>query len=358
MKRIKVFLGGYVNFLNAQNINCRALSEHLDKGRFEISTMLYPIQNAKDFTSTEGVRYIRLIRPIRFFRYLSYLRGIAHADVAYLPKGEINRFCLIIARLFNTKVFRTLEGTLDNILEKQIGQSQFPNYIADFRKYEPNLFPITHFLRKSEKQRHNLNLREKILYLGVNSEAFVLPNRSFNGQLKNIIFIGNDLIRKNIDDYLEVAKAFPKIIFHIVGGNLLKSQTIQDYISENHIQNITYHGRLDHSELSKLLSIMNLMYFPSRSEGFPKVHLEAACAGVPTLCYGDYGADEWITSGKNGIIVNNKDEADAMIKYLQANPDELKKLSEGAVELGKSFDWSVLVKEWEKVIIKICGKPD
>ena len=34
-KKIKVFLGGYVNCTNAQNLNCRALAKYLDKDKFE-----------------------------------------------------------------------------------------------------------------------------------------------------------------------------------------------------------------------------------------------------------------------------------------------------------------------------------
>ena len=34
MSRIKVFLGGYINYTNAQNLNCRAVAEYLDKDKF------------------------------------------------------------------------------------------------------------------------------------------------------------------------------------------------------------------------------------------------------------------------------------------------------------------------------------
>ena len=34
MGKIKVFLGGYINYTNAQNINCRGVAEHLDKNNF------------------------------------------------------------------------------------------------------------------------------------------------------------------------------------------------------------------------------------------------------------------------------------------------------------------------------------
>ena len=77
--RIRVFLGGYVNFLNAQNINCRALSEHLDKKRFEVWTMLYWYQNAKDFQRMPGVHYLWSRRPVRFLGWLPYFIGILAA---------------------------------------------------------------------------------------------------------------------------------------------------------------------------------------------------------------------------------------------------------------------------------------
>ena len=99
---------------------------------------------------------------------------------------------------------------------------------------------------------------------------------------------------------------------------------------------------------------MDLMFFPSRSEGFPKVMLETACAGVPTLCYGDYGADEWITSGVDGFVVNTFEEAKSVIQELIDHPERLNMLSQNAVELGKRFDWKVLVKDWEEEIIRIA----
>ena len=37
-KKIKVFLGGYVNCTNAQNLNCRALAKYLDKDEAEYYT--------------------------------------------------------------------------------------------------------------------------------------------------------------------------------------------------------------------------------------------------------------------------------------------------------------------------------
>ena len=357
-KKIKIFLGGYPNFLNAQNINCRALSEHLDKNRFQVSTMLFPFQNANDFERVEGVEYIRLHRPVRLFRYLAYLKGIAQADIAFLPKGEIDGYCRTVAKLFNTKVFTTLEGVIDDDSLGYLCNSaeERKKYIDHFRQYEPNLYSITKFLADVTAQQRGFRFADRILYLGVESANFVKPQRK-EKQLTDIIFIGNlPYPRKNIHDFLDVAALCPDITFHMVGGNQLKDCTVEEYIKKNQLPNLVYHGHLDHSRLSALLANIDLMYFPSRSEGFPKVHLETACAGVPTLCYGDYGAAEWIKSGVNGIIVDNKEQALVVINELRANPAKLKQLSDNAIELGKSFDWGRLVGAWETEIEKMYNQ--
>lgn len=355
MKKIRVFLGGYVNFLNAQNINCRALSKYLDKNKFKVSTLLFPTKvcNALDFTREDGVTYFKTRLPFRIWRYWAFFRGISTSDVAYLPKGELDLYCRVLAKLFRTKVFTTLEGVMDDFALSRQAHPKW--YVEHYKKYEPNLYSITSFLAERELNAHGMHCSSNILYLGVEAEKFCKPRDNHN-ILNHIIFIGNDLIRKNAMDYLEMASKFPEINFHVVGGNLLENCTIEEFVQQSKIKNVIYHGHMDHSQLSALLSSMDLMYFPSRSEGFPKVHLETACAGVPTLCYSDYGADEWITSGKDGFVVNTKEEAFTIISELKDHPEKLVELSKNAVELGKSFDWRVLVKEWERVIVKIYNE--
>ena len=124
-RRIKVFFGAYVNSINAQNINCRALSEHLDKERFEVWTMLTWYGSAKDFKRTQGVHYLydtpagfleKLHIPYWIFAWISYTIGISRCEVAFLPKGEYDKFCLFVARLTGCRVFTTLEGVLDEEL--------------------------------------------------------------------------------------------------------------------------------------------------------------------------------------------------------------------------------------------------
>lgn len=355
MKRIKVFLGGYVNYLNAQNINCRALSEHLDRKRFKVATLLYPVQNATDFVRLDDVKYIQQFRPMKWLMWLGYLRGILWGDVAYLPKGEVDGFCRTVAKLSRTKVFTTIEGLIGETDLSKIPEGHRKAYLRHFAYYEPNLFAITRFLIKDVGNRRGYRISSRVLYLGVESKKFLNPHKDAK-ELRNIVFIGNKLPTKNIFDFMEISKIYKDINFHIIGDDQLGDCTIQEYIKEHSLKNITFHGRLDHKKMSIALKNMDLMYFPSRSEGFPKVMLETACAGVPTLCYNDYGADEWITTSKDGYVVQTKEEAIRIISDLKAHPEKLQQLSRNAVELGKRFDWSVLVKQWENVIQTIYNE--
>lgn len=352
MKRIKVFLGGYVNYLNAQNLNCRALSEHLDKDKFEVWTMLFWYQNAKDFERVPDVHYLKCHRPVRFLGWAPYLIGILRADVAYLPKGEYIYMCRLFGKLFRCKIFSTVEGFISGTnLKKQISTK----YGLDcFKVFQPNVYGITHAICEQIARDHAIPTQKKVLYLGVEFKQFT-NNRVRDGKaLRSIVIIGNNIQYKGVEDFLNVAEAFPNLSFHCVGGKQMREGLLEDYIQTRGLRNVTCHGLLDHSQLAELLVQMDLMFFPSRSEGFPKVMLETACAGVPTLCYGDYGADEWISSRKDGFVVKTFGEAKDVIQNLYEHPEFLVELSKSAIELGKRFDWSVLVKDWEREIIKIA----
>ncbi|BDY13553.1 glycosyltransferase family 4 protein [Hydrogenimonas cancrithermarum] len=354
MKKIRVFLGGYINFTNAQNLNCLAIANHLDKKRFEIfSLTLYsgkiPIQ------STSHIKTFRCFYPHKISKYLGYLWGIIQCDVAYLPKGEIcgwNKFWL---KLLGKKSFRTVEGIYGDEMLGQILESgtTYEAFKRSFLGYN-RVYSITRFLKNYNEERHGIKTEEKILYLGTDTDTFLNENKEITG-LKNVIFIGRMKKRKGVFDFLDLAKRFPELDFYMA-GNGEDLDEIRNYIEENNLSNVEYLGTLTHSQLAEILKKMDLHIFPSRSEGFPKVTLETAAAGVPSLVYDDYGADEWITHGKDGYVVHTFEEMEKTIRHLRKHSDELAKASKNAIELAKRFDWKVVIEEWEKVIEELYNE--
>jgi glycosyltransferase involved in cell wall biosynthesis len=166
--------------------------------------------------------------------------------------------------------------------------------------------------------------------------------------------IGNDLLRKGINDYFDIAKEFPEISFHLVGSGNGKIDVENTIINMN-LNNVIYHGSLSQPKLSKLLRKIDLHVFPSRIEGFPKVTLETAAAGVPSLVYGDYGAKEWIVTGENGFVVDTLEEMKETIRTIKQNPEILQKISQKAIDMAKRYDWKVIIKDWEKEIEQLAN---
>lgn len=352
-KKIKVFLGGYVNCTNAQNLNCRALAKYLDKDKFECAVMLFPNGNLPVDSDLDGVKLFSCRHPIRYWHYITFLCGIMWCDVAYLPKGEIWKFCSKCLKLFRKKSFITVEGVIDGATYAGVLKlCKSEDGIREVYGYTTKTYSITKYMEVENKRLLNIK-SDGVIYLGVETDKFVAQLRK-NRVMKNVIFIGNDMRRKGVDDIMRLAARLSDIKFHVVGaGNGYNTVAEVDRLGLN---NVVYQGILSHTQLADLLNEMDLHIFPSRSEGFPKVTLETAAMGVPSVVYGDYGASEWITTGKNGFVVDTIDEIEAVVKNLQQHPEQLDSLAKEAIKLAKSFDWKVLVKDWEKVIETVYNK--
>ena len=340
--RVKLFLGAYVNSTNAQNLNCLAIAKHLDKSQFDITVLsLYSQPPLK----IEGVKVFRCIWPHRIMVYWAYFWNIVKADVVYLPKGELLGFNSFICQLFSKKSFLTIEGILDdtNFLKAQNKSGlNVLNYFSRFSQ----VFSISQYIKEYNFKKHGLISEDKILELGTESQLFL--NTTYkSAPITKVILIANNYSKKGVEDFIALARYYSQLEFHLVG----EGKKI-----ENYLPNLTCHGKLSQHELSDLLKDMQLHIFPSRSEGFPKVILETACAGVPSLVYADYGANHWIDNYQNGFVVQTLDDMKVVIEDLLSNKVSLNKISKNAVQLGLSYDWKLKIKQWQDEILSLSSK--
>ena len=351
MKKIKVFLGGYTNYTNAQNLNCRAIAQHLDKSKFEVYTLELHNGQLPGIKAATLVKVFTCFKPVRISQYLGFLWGIWNCDVAYLPKHELWRFNRFLLKCFHKKSFSTMEGILDDDnMASGISILGSKEEVLAAKTYVSRIYSITSFLSDYNFAHHQIKAAPVILYLGCETSSFV--NQAVRtGGLKNIAYIGRLKKRKGIYDFLAVAAHFPQLNFHIFGdGEELNS--IEKQVKDL-LPNVQLKGVVSHESLAQHLSGIDLHILPSRTEGFPKVILETGAAGVPSILYGDYGAKEWITPGLNGWIVKNVNDIIEVVATLVQHPAQLRAVSLEAEKLTASFDWKVRIKTWEKVIIQL-----
>ena len=102
--------------------------------------------------------------------------------------------------------------------------------------------------------------------------------------------------------------------------------------------------------ISEIFKKSDLLFVPSKSEGFPKVILEAASAGVPSIVYDSYGASSWIDNRKNGFVVSSFNHVEELVNELLENPVLLHEVSKNTEDLAHRFDWKKIINDWEKVI--------
>ena len=351
-KKINIFLGGFVNVTNAQNLNCYAISKHLDKKKFNVfSLKLYSGDLKKSEKKIDHINIFNCFYPARISMYLGFLWGIWNCDVAYLPKSELWQWNYFWLNILNKKSFSTIEGIIDEIALKNaieiVGSKK--KYLASRERFDKQ-FSITNYLKNYNYQNRKIQTEDKILYLGVESEKFNIA--SSRKSLQQVLMIGNDLVRKGIYDYLKIANNFPEILFVIAGSGNGKID-LHAEIKSQKLKNVIYKGLIRSSELIDLLKETDLHILPSRSEGFPKVTLETAAAGIPSLLYSDYGAHEWITHNHDGWIVNTLSQMIEIINTLVQKPELLRLNSNNARDLAKRFDWDNIIMQWEEEIINL-----
>ena len=124
-------------------------------------------------------------------------------------------------------------------------------------------------------------------------------------------------------------------------------------IEKKSLENVIFHKYLSKTKLIELLEDIDLHILLSKSEGFPKVILETASMGIPSILYPDYGCGEWIVDGKDGFIVTDVSQAVYVIKKLINNNVFLDSVSRQSIRLSKSFDWKIKIKNWEEAFYKL-----
>jgi glycosyltransferase involved in cell wall biosynthesis len=342
MSKIKVFLGGYINYTNAQNLNCRAIGEHLNKDKFEVYALKVHFGDNKKYS----LKSFNCFKPFSITQHFGFLWGILNCDVAYLPKHiDTPLWVFKLAKWLKKPIFTTIEGNVTDL-------SQDHNLIGLFRSQQKMKSHFTYFnavfgiTQKLINNTHQvIKMRETPLFLGVVFNNFSHHNKE---KIFSIVFVGRLMKRKGVYELITLAKLYPNIEFKIIGEGP-EQQSLQNKAPLN----VTFFGKLNHNEMDAIFSSSDLLFLPSKSEGFPKVILEAAAAGVPSVVYDCYGASDWIDDKKNGFIVNDFNDVKSIVNELLNDSILLQNTSEGAIKLAHRFDWKNIIYDWEKVIIDL-----
>ncbi|OMH39833.1 hypothetical protein BLW93_08505 [Desulfurobacterium indicum] len=130
-------------------------------------------------------------------------------------------------------------------------------------------------------------------------------DRNYNGE-KVILYVGRVSKEKEIDTFIYVAKSMKDrkdLKFVIVGDGPYRKE------AENKAENVLFTGYLEGKDLSTAYASSFLFLFPSTTETFGNVILEAYASGLPVIVSNKGASRENVIDGKTGFIVNCSPEA-------------------------------------------------
>jgi phosphatidylinositol alpha 1,6-mannosyltransferase len=115
------------------------------------------------------------------------------------------------------------------------------------------------------------------------------------------------------------------------------------WLQEN-MRHAEFTGVLTGKDLSRAFANMDLFVFPSETDTFGLVVLEAFASGVPAVVSSAGGPKETVQHGQTGYVANNLEEFVAFIDRLLKQPDLLSSMGLAARAYALSTSWERIVE--------------
>jgi glycosyltransferase involved in cell wall biosynthesis len=171
----------------------------------------------------------------------------------------------------------------------------------------------------------------------------------------DLLFVGKDWERKGGDIAIQVVQILQQrgihAHLHIVGAQPIIN------LDDKYIHIYGLLDKKDHSQLQQLESLYkscDLFIFPSSSEGYVIVVLEAAAYGLPVLAYDAMGVRDAVVDGKSGILLPMGSPPSAFADVIQTwinKPTTYETLVKGARDHYENYgNWHSCVESLIKLI--------
>jgi glycosyltransferase involved in cell wall biosynthesis len=169
-----------------------------------------------------------------------------------------------------------------------------------------------------------------------------------------ILFVSRLYWVKEIETIVGIYKKLSKT--HPHAKMVITGDGPQRKYMERRMPNAVFTGKLINDDLERIYASCDIFLFPSITETFGNVNLEALASGLPVVAAAKGGQLGIVREGKTGFLIEPKN-ADAFcekLAYLVDNTAVLKRMSKNAVEYARAQKWEVLCRElfksYEKVI--------
>ena len=206
---------------------------------------------------------------------------------------------------------------------------------------------------------------EELLETGVRPEALKLWQRGIDRTLFSpkhkskdlmkemtgnenpcILFVSRLVWEKNLKTLIELYRLAEERNLNynfIVAGDGVAREEL-----EKEMPKAYFLGRLAHQPLAEVYASSDVFVFPSPTETFGNVVLEAMASGLPCVIANEGGSRDFIEDGFNGYKceVNNAEEYLDKIGKIIKQPELARSFSDNALERSKIYSWETLAERY------------
>ncbi len=181
-----------------------------------------------------------------------------------------------------------------------------------------------------------------LMQRGVDTQCFSPTHRLRMDTKFKLGYVGRLRPEKNVRALVRVEEALLQhgisdYQFVIVGAG-----SEQEWLN-HHLRRVVFTGNLSGQSLARTYANFDLFVFPSQTDTFGNVVLEALASGVPAVVMAGGGPKFIVEANQSGFVANDETEwADIVVRLIRAvaNPEYKQQLREAARARALTFSWA------------------
>ncbi len=261
--------------------------------------------------------------------------------------GPVGLAGLLVAKLLNRPFYTTYHTALPQYAAQLTGDQSLEGfmwvYLRWFYNQADTVFTPSQAFR--DELIFNGIAPGKVVVMphGVDTERFTPRDWSKNGDVFKLLYVGRVSKEKNLDVLADALKSMHRqdVKLTIVGDGPYRAELMQDLAALN----VDFPGYLEGDALVQAYRNADLFVFPSTTDTFGCVILEAHSCAVPTIITDAGGPRDIVVPGETGVVVQGKN-APALRKGIESMLDRDKLSTMGlharATVEARRFDQSFL----------------
>jgi glycosyltransferase involved in cell wall biosynthesis len=333
---------------NAQSLNVREIVLRLDPERLQC-TLWYEREPDPRLKNRPAIRLLQLPPHGQTRRILREMLG-PHHIIAYMDYSPASYLFLHTPRfLRRAKAVFHAEAT----------PAQIVNPSRTLRFLYQGTYPrcdvytgITEFIAQNVYSGLNKKVSH-ILPVGVDTTWLTPPTKRSNPS-PVVLFAGTLIERKGPQYVIDAAARFPNVVFRLVGsGRHGFEEVLRQKIAQLGLKNVKLDGPKSQSQMLDIMRESDIFLLPSRLEGLPRVTLEAASTGLPSIVFKDYETPSVIDQ-VTGFQVGTLEEIMLALGKLVADRSLRERMGAAARKHAENFDWDLVSRKWQSAYLEIA----